>query len=300
MGSLSEGANVEFAEGFVPKMNLLMEPVSVGVVGSGIGLASMMGLWASPSPSLWAALALAIALLVLGSARSTRSPPGCSTRLPPMRPTTSDSPPSTKVRHAEPGRTPAHGRHRRDDVRPSLGILSPSRYPRTRDRPSLFPSRSTVYRWRVTRRYQELACDTVAGRHRFAHHTHSHWDTGCQALACDKIPHLRTRTNYHISFPNTLLIVHAWLLSALHRRNVLKVAGTASALPFVTGLGAAASQDDDGDDDDGSGQRKRPGARTCVRPTCIHPTLGYSGLSRRGPSVGAATRSRGQSRHPPG
>ena len=66
MGSLSEEANVEFAEGFVPKMNLLMEPVSVGVVGSGIGLASMMGLWASPTPSLWAALVLAIALLILG------------------------------------------------------------------------------------------------------------------------------------------------------------------------------------------------------------------------------------------
>ena len=66
MGSLSEEANVEFAEGFVPKMNLLMEPVSVGVIGSGIGLASMMGLWASPTPSLWAALGLAIALLVLG------------------------------------------------------------------------------------------------------------------------------------------------------------------------------------------------------------------------------------------
>ncbi len=66
MGSLSAEANVEFAEGFVPKMNLLMEPVSVGVVGSGIGLASMMGLWASPTPSLWAALGLAIALLVLG------------------------------------------------------------------------------------------------------------------------------------------------------------------------------------------------------------------------------------------
>ncbi|PGF14207.1 hypothetical protein CP556_24660 [Natrinema sp. CBA1119] len=66
MGSLSEDANAEFAEGFVPKMNLLMEPVSVGVIGSGIGLASMMGLWASPTPSLWAALALAIALLVLG------------------------------------------------------------------------------------------------------------------------------------------------------------------------------------------------------------------------------------------
>ncbi|SFS98295.1 hypothetical protein [Halostagnicola kamekurae] len=66
MGGLSAEANVEFAKGFVPRMTLLMEPVSVGVIGSGIGLASMMGLWASPSPSLWAALVLAIALLVLG------------------------------------------------------------------------------------------------------------------------------------------------------------------------------------------------------------------------------------------
>ena len=66
MGSLSEEANVEFAEGFVPKMNLLMEPVSVGVVGSGVGLAAMMGLWESPTPSLWAAAALAVALLFLG------------------------------------------------------------------------------------------------------------------------------------------------------------------------------------------------------------------------------------------
>lgn len=66
MGSLSQEANAEFAEGFVPKMNLLMEPVSLGVVGSGIGLAAMMGLWDSPTPSLWAALALAAALLVLG------------------------------------------------------------------------------------------------------------------------------------------------------------------------------------------------------------------------------------------
>lgn len=66
MGSLSQGANVEFAEGFVPKMNLLMEPVSVGVIGSGVGLAGMMGLWDAPTPSLWAALAIAVALLVLG------------------------------------------------------------------------------------------------------------------------------------------------------------------------------------------------------------------------------------------
>lgn len=66
MGGLSTEANAEFAEGFVPKMNLLMEPVSVGAIGSGIGLADMMGLWAAPTPSLWAALALAVALLVLG------------------------------------------------------------------------------------------------------------------------------------------------------------------------------------------------------------------------------------------
>jgi len=92
MGSLSQEANVEFAEGFVPKMNLLMEPVSVGVVGSGIGLADMMGLWASPTPSLWAALALAVALLVLGFGPLHTSPPGCSTRSPPTTPTTSASP----------------------------------------------------------------------------------------------------------------------------------------------------------------------------------------------------------------
>jgi len=66
MGSLSKEANVEFAEGFVPRMNLLMEPVSLGVIASGIGLAEMMGLWANPTHSLWAALGLAAALLVLG------------------------------------------------------------------------------------------------------------------------------------------------------------------------------------------------------------------------------------------
>jgi len=66
MGGLSEAANVEFAEGFVPRMNLLMEPVSLGAVGSGVGLAGMMGLFDSPTPSLWAAVGLAVALLVLG------------------------------------------------------------------------------------------------------------------------------------------------------------------------------------------------------------------------------------------
>ncbi|GGL37590.1 hypothetical protein GCM10009037_21460 [Halarchaeum grantii] len=66
MGGLSEDANAEFARGFVPKMTLLMEPLSVGVIGSGIGLAAMFGMWASPTPALWAALGLGIALLVLG------------------------------------------------------------------------------------------------------------------------------------------------------------------------------------------------------------------------------------------
>jgi len=66
MGSLSEDANAEFAAGFVPKMNLLMEPVSLGAIGSGIGLAEMMGLWNAPTHSLWAAFGIAIALLLLG------------------------------------------------------------------------------------------------------------------------------------------------------------------------------------------------------------------------------------------
>ncbi|MGB9963516.1 hypothetical protein [Halobacterium hubeiense] len=66
MGSLSADANAEFAAGFVPRMNLLMEPVSLGVVGSGVGLAHLMGLFAAPTPSLWAALVLAAALLALG------------------------------------------------------------------------------------------------------------------------------------------------------------------------------------------------------------------------------------------
>lgn len=66
MGSLSETANEEFAGRFVPKMTLLMEPVSIGVVASGIGLAELMGMWNAPSTTLWLATALAAALLVLG------------------------------------------------------------------------------------------------------------------------------------------------------------------------------------------------------------------------------------------
>lgn len=66
MGSLSEPASEEFSRRFVPKMTLLMEPVSLGVVGSGVGLAGMLGMWDSPSPTLWLATGLAAALLLLG------------------------------------------------------------------------------------------------------------------------------------------------------------------------------------------------------------------------------------------
>ncbi|GAA0657060.1 hypothetical protein [Salarchaeum japonicum] len=66
MGGLPDEANEAFAERFVPKMNVLMEPVSVGVVGSGIGLAAMMNMWQAPTTTLWIALALAVALLALG------------------------------------------------------------------------------------------------------------------------------------------------------------------------------------------------------------------------------------------
>lgn len=50
----------------VPKMALVAEPLSVGVIGSGIGLAEMMGYWESPSLWLWAALGAGIAMLLIG------------------------------------------------------------------------------------------------------------------------------------------------------------------------------------------------------------------------------------------
>lgn len=50
----------------IPKMVLVAEPLSVGVIGSGIGLAQLMGLWAAPSVWLWAALGIGILMLVIG------------------------------------------------------------------------------------------------------------------------------------------------------------------------------------------------------------------------------------------
>jgi hypothetical protein len=50
----------------VPKLVVVAEPLSVGVVGSGIGLAHLLGYWASPSIWLWAALAMGGLMLAVG------------------------------------------------------------------------------------------------------------------------------------------------------------------------------------------------------------------------------------------
>jgi hypothetical protein len=50
----------------VPKMITVAEPLSVGVIGSGIGLASLLGYWANPSVWLWGALGIGVLMLLNG------------------------------------------------------------------------------------------------------------------------------------------------------------------------------------------------------------------------------------------
>ena len=50
----------------VPKMIAVAEPLSVGVIGSGIGLASLLGYWANPSVWLWGSLAVGVLMLLNG------------------------------------------------------------------------------------------------------------------------------------------------------------------------------------------------------------------------------------------
>lgn len=50
----------------IPKLAVVAEPLSVGVVGSGIGLAHLLGLWADPSIWLWGALVIGILMLLNG------------------------------------------------------------------------------------------------------------------------------------------------------------------------------------------------------------------------------------------
>lgn len=50
----------------IPKMVVVAEPLSVGVVGSGIGLADLMGYWADPTVWLWGALGISTVMLLVG------------------------------------------------------------------------------------------------------------------------------------------------------------------------------------------------------------------------------------------
>lgn len=50
----------------VPKMVVVAEPLSVGVVGSGIGLAYLLGYWANPTVWLHAALGIGVLMLLVG------------------------------------------------------------------------------------------------------------------------------------------------------------------------------------------------------------------------------------------
>ncbi|MFB6296312.1 MAG: hypothetical protein ABEH66_05680 [Halobacteriales archaeon] len=50
----------------VPKIVVVAEPLSVGVIGSGIGLAHLLGYWANPSIWLWGALGIGVLMLLNG------------------------------------------------------------------------------------------------------------------------------------------------------------------------------------------------------------------------------------------
>jgi len=50
----------------IPKLAVVAEPLSIGVIGSGIGLAHVLGYWADPSIWLWGALGVGILMLVNG------------------------------------------------------------------------------------------------------------------------------------------------------------------------------------------------------------------------------------------
>ncbi|WP_436928119.1 hypothetical protein [Halosimplex amylolyticum] len=50
----------------IPKIVAVAEPLSVGVIGSGIGLAFMFGYWADPSVWLWGALVIGVLMLLNG------------------------------------------------------------------------------------------------------------------------------------------------------------------------------------------------------------------------------------------
>lgn len=50
----------------IPKMVAVAEPLSIGVVGSGIGLAALLGYWAEPTVWLWGALGIGVLMILVG------------------------------------------------------------------------------------------------------------------------------------------------------------------------------------------------------------------------------------------
>jgi hypothetical protein len=66
MDAVDDAAAAAVNAELVPKMVLTAEPLSVGVIGSGILLADLMGLWATQSVWLWAALGIGLLMLAVG------------------------------------------------------------------------------------------------------------------------------------------------------------------------------------------------------------------------------------------
>jgi hypothetical protein len=66
LDEVSEEAAGSINRHLVPKMTVVAEPLSVGVIGSGVLLAEMMGYWDSPSIWLWGALGIGITMLLIG------------------------------------------------------------------------------------------------------------------------------------------------------------------------------------------------------------------------------------------
>ncbi|MFB6183215.1 MAG: hypothetical protein ABEI96_01555 [Haloarculaceae archaeon] len=66
LDAASDDASNGVNQHLVPKMVAVAEPLSVGVIGSGIALAGMMGYWDSPTLWLWAALGIGTLMLLIG------------------------------------------------------------------------------------------------------------------------------------------------------------------------------------------------------------------------------------------
>lgn len=66
LGASDPDAATAVQDELVPRMVLVAEPLSIGVIGSGIGLAHRLGYWANPTHWLWGALGISIVMLAVG------------------------------------------------------------------------------------------------------------------------------------------------------------------------------------------------------------------------------------------